>query len=555
MSEPHRKSHALPLVAMGLFILASRGARSESYWTAETGEWNVNANWSGETIPGADDVVVATNYPGSAGGAYLVRVSDGVVAECAQLKLDTGDVGWPIAPHVTVEGGGKLYIRSSELNSYVNSKSAVHVEDGGEFSAVKLLVGLPSNTAIFGKIGAGAFVNEGKSTVSSLALRRGGVVTNCGEMVVSYLKVGGNVGSGTVVQTGGALEILNECSVAKDGSDEYSAELVVTGGSVTNRGFMRVAYADRNRSNTRVTVTGKGTSWVNLGTGTSNDNGCWFGKYNNSTLYMTNGWFVVADGARFENACAMTFARMAGTSSGQRIDSTIAVTNGAVFFCRSNVLLGELCQDSSDGVSTGRLVVDNAEAFVTNAAGTAELRLGSPLGAGTSEARGRLEVLGGGLVCCDRLVATNGTRSVVNVVSGVVRAKDAKVATGSVLTLGAEGASGGEWRLGAAGVCEFSGGLAVLAGAALGVEFDAEGQTGFADVGDQELSFASGSRLNVTLNGFEPQHGTNWVVARARTISGLPVATKGWSVAKVAEGGRESLMLQCDPPGLKIVVR
>ena len=307
-----------------------------------------------------------------------------------------------------------------------------------------------------------------------------------------------------------------------------------------------------------MTIEGTGTSWKNTNTGTGNDNGQWFGKYNDSTSFATNDWFVVANGATFENAGAMTFGRMAGTKAGQVVEGYVSVTNGAVFTCLNSVTLADLFKVSSDGTSTVKMLVDGAEAYVTNKTGTAALKLGTPmLEGGTSTATGTVEIRNGALVFCDTLTADNGAQSVANVVSGTLRAKNAAVDGASVQTVGAAGESGGEWRLGAGGVNSFAKGLTVKAGATLGVEIAALDSCGFADVSGQTLTFEQGAKLAVTLTGgFEPAKHQTWTVAKAASIVGLPKPARGWRVSKATADDGESLMLEkVTPSGFMIVIQ
>lgn len=539
----------------GLVLSSAWAVCADVYWNSSSGSWSENSNWVEGVLPTAGDTVWATNLADNAIGPYEMRIANGVTAECANLNLDSFNNSWISAPSVEVEPGGVLNVSNQ---AYLNVFSRLHVQPNGTLNVFKLLVGLPNGTGFKDVRGAGVFVNDGRATLTTLNMRRDGIVTNNGELAVSYLQVGGDYGGGKVVFSGGVVSISKECGIANGGSDAYSAELVVTGGRITNEGSMRVAYAVRDRSNTRVTIEGHETSWKNTNTGTGNDNGVWFGKYNNSTLYATNDWFVVANGASFENACAMTFGRMAGTQSGQIVEAYVVVTNGASFTCLSDVTLANLFKASSGSTSTVKMLVDGAEAHVTNRTGTAALKLGTPmLEGGTSMATGIVEVRNGALVFCDTLAATNGAQSVANVISGTLRAKNARVDGDSCQLVGSDGESGGEWRLGAGGENRFAKGLTVKAGAALGVEIAAADNCGFADVSGQTLTFEHGAQLAVTLlDGFEPVRHQSWTIASAGSIIGMPKPMRGWRVAKTAVAEHETLVLEkADPSGFAIIVR
>lgn len=235
MNSQTRRFSMLSAVLVGMQVFA---VRADVWWNTGTGVWNDPANWADGALPTADDTVWATNLADNAVGPYEIRVTDGVTADCNKLNLDTFNAAWKSAPQVKVESGGTLNVADQ---AYLNAFSSLHVQSGGTLNMTKLLVGLPNGTGFKDVRGTGVFVNDGTATLTTLNLRRGGIVTNNGELAVGYLQVGGDYGGGKVVLAGGTVSISKECGFSNGGSDAYSTELLVTGGKITNSGSMRIA--------------------------------------------------------------------------------------------------------------------------------------------------------------------------------------------------------------------------------------------------------------------------------------------------------------------------
>lgn len=233
----------LPVAAILLAVLVSP-LHAETYtWEAETGDWDVDTNWSGSAVPTSADTAIINN----SGAAQL---PEGVSGSYNELRLGTtfGSSG-------SVEiAGGILSGTSAFLGFSSGGNGSAFVSSGSLATSVQLIVGYGGNGTLLiegGEVSSGTFGIIGYNpTANGLVTVTDGTLSNShlyvgytgtgslllsatGSISSTFSSIGTNAsGTGSATVTGGTWNTSNWLTVG----DAGTGELILQGGQISSGG-------------------------------------------------------------------------------------------------------------------------------------------------------------------------------------------------------------------------------------------------------------------------------------------------------------------------------
>ncbi|NLF39551.1 hypothetical protein GX586_08910 [bacterium] len=162
-------------------------------------------------------------------------------------------------------------------------------------------------------------------------------------------------------------------------------------------------------------------------------------------IYSTHGWVARATGNNAANAqtfnhrltitgsgsewrCRDSFffawCDTTGTAANVRLDTnTVTIADGGLLMATGVFSIGFLYPGASCAFTDNKVILDNGTIIVTSRYNT-----------GTFEVRNGRFIMNGGLVLCDRFIATNAPNSIVELSGGALEVKQGAMIAGAALT-------------------------------------------------------------------------------------------------------------------------
>ncbi len=518
--------------AVTFLVYTSLVAYGDTTWTNSTiGNWNIAGNWDNgvpdRNIAGQENAVIDPNTASDFTVTYnsgnnidqLTVANQG--SGKATLNIDASLVTYDNRTlkngcQINVNSGGSLAWGSGVVNKSIQIK---------EGSTLNINGGTVDNKDNFTYVGG--FNGDGYMMITN-----GGVFKTRKYMSIGYGKNGNSWAAKTemYVLDGGYFEYISTWDRLEIGENMIASLMVSNATVYVNISNGRLLYVGDARANG---VRGIGTVDVYNGGSVTNMGGLVLG---------TGDQWSTKNGTGTLNIDGGTWEQYADVAMGvTNYDTgTINVSTNGLFLCDSTVTVG------IDG--KGQINVSGGELIVTNSTGTGTILISSASGTGTV-------TVTGGMLRTDKLYATNGVKSVMNILGGTLAITAGVISNNTTLAIG-NGTNATTLALWGQDTLTVQGDVTFKNNAMLSSEVIGTGNGDF-NVLDIHgtLTFDNNSLITVNTNNYTPARGDEWRIALADTVNGLPEASSGFTIRITDEGSRRAVVVEFPPLGTVVMIR